>query len=197
MTGIFRAVLVLAGALSLFACASQPAPLFVEGDGEEPQRRLEFAGGLVASPISLVMTDFDADRNRATTRAELDVGMDAAWPGLDANGDGEASGIEFADWARDVMGSDTAIPGRVAFDSNANGMISRGEFIAGLSVEFTRLDADSDGAIDRAELVRLVMPGMSVGPRPGARTFNMRRPDGSGGGPAEPEGGSEEAGPAE
>jgi hypothetical protein len=172
MTRIFFAALALAGALSVAACAGRPPP--PRGAGG-PGRAADFSGGLIAQPIGLVMTDLDADGDRSTTRSELDAGMAAFWSELDADGDGKASPFEFADWSRAVMGSDTAIPGRVAFDLDADGVVSRAELVATLLEEFGRLDADHSDAIERAELVRLVeSPGM-IGPAGGSRTFILRR----------------------
>jgi hypothetical protein len=132
--------------------------------------------GYIVRPIALLMTDFDLDGDRRVTRDELAAGVEASWRDADADGDGATSAFEFADWARLVMGSESAIPGRVAFDVNVDSAVSRAEFVQTLSEEFARLDADENEILERSELVRFIEPVMQRG-------GGQARPGGEGGAP--------------
>jgi Ca2+-binding EF-hand superfamily protein len=182
MTRFLCAALALAGALAAAAClpgrsSNRPPPARMPpASGEAGIGRAEaFAGGLVVQPFALLLTDFDATGDRRVTPAELEAGVAAAWRELDRDGDGSASALEFADWSRAAMGSDNTIPGRVAFDRDASGTISRSEFEAQIGQEFARLDADRNGVVERAEMVRLVEPGAAMRGGPGAGREVVRR----------------------
>jgi hypothetical protein len=187
MTRNLCLALALASVLTALACAPSRSPPRLGRDGGSGEG--EFTGGLIVQPFALLLTDFDTDGDRHVTPAELEAGVAAAWRELDRDLDGSASALEFADWSRAAMGAENTIPGRVAFDRDSSGTISRSEFEAQIGQEFARLDADRSGAVERAELVRLVVPGRSRGgPAPDGGAVRTRRPGpggdgGPGGGP--------------
>jgi hypothetical protein len=155
MTKAYFAPLALAGALAVAACASEEHRHY-RGGGREGGGG--FQGGFVVQPIALLLTDFDANHDHVITRAELEAGIPAAWKELDANGAGKASPFEFAAWAKKVMGSENPIPGRITFDKNLDGVITKEEFTATLADEFARLDTNHDDKLDRSELVHMYEP---------------------------------------
>jgi hypothetical protein len=191
MTSKLCIALALAGALSAAACGGRPQPPRMGGPGGGPGGPGGGFSGLIAQPVALLFSDFDADRDRRVMRAEVDRGVDAAWLSLDRNGDGVASALEFADWAKVVMGSETATPGRIAMDADADGSLSSAEVRNGLLAEFDRLDSNDDDALDRSELVRMLERGGMGMMGPEGETFILRRggPGGGQGGSGGPGGG--------
>ncbi len=175
MTSKLCIALALAGAFSVAACGGGSSPAQMRGGP------IGGFSGLIAQPVSLLFSDFDVDGDRRVTRAGVEAGAAATWPLLDGNGDGSASALEVADWARVVMGSETATPGRVAMDANADGALSPAELRAGLLVEFDRMDANDDGALDRVELVRVIERGGRTRAGQEAEMELRRGPDGPGG----------------
>jgi hypothetical protein len=159
MTDTDRVALALVGALALAACAPGGSP---PRNGERGGPGAEAAvGGLIVTSFALLLTEFDADGDRRVTRDELAAGVAAAWIELDTDRDGSASPFEFVDWSRAAIGLGQVIPGRVAFDRNADGQVTPAEFEAMFGAEFARLDANGDGAVERAELVRRAAPAAS------------------------------------
>lgn len=176
MTRVISTALALGCALAAAACAHSGPPR--QGRGGPAGD----AGGFVAQPIALVMSDFDADHDRTITRDELEAGAAAAWRELDENGDGDATPFELEAWQARALGSTEATPGRVTFDRNLDGRITEEEFLAALRNQFQRLDADGNAALARAELVRLVEPTFP-GPRRedgDLRDARQRSPGGGG-----------------
>jgi hypothetical protein len=183
MTSKIAVALALAGVLSVAACGGRPQPPRGGGPGGGPSGPAGGFSGLIAQPVGLLFADFDLDSDRRVTREETEAGSASTWTLMDANGDGAGSALEFADWAKAVMGSENAVPGRVAFDRNADGSVSSGELRTGLFAEFDRLDRNGDDALSRDELVRLIEPrgmGMTGGEGEG---FVLRREGGPGGPP--------------
>ena len=137
-------------ALSLAACATRH---------HGPQRGFErpggiaFAGQVMVQPIALLFSDYDRDRDRRLTEAELKAGMDASFAEADADKSGTIGALEFQAWAEKALGSKDAMPGFLRFDTDMSSAISRDELVKTLTGEFTRFDANKDSVLERGELV--------------------------------------------
>jgi hypothetical protein len=56
------------------------------------------------------------------------------------------------------MGSETALPGPFAIDTDGDDRLARVEVVSEFGRHFARLDANSDGAVTRAELLTVRNP---------------------------------------
>lgn len=139
--------------LALFLCASCASdPRDRRGP---PQERGGSAGasytGMAAKPISVLFASMDVDRDAVVDAAELTLGTDVEWLRL-SNG-GPVSALGFEAWSIDVLGSKDTLPSFVAFDRDLDGAITPDEFSVRLRTEFSALDSDKNGRLERSELV--------------------------------------------
>ncbi|MBI1188734.1 MAG: hypothetical protein GC206_15620 [Alphaproteobacteria bacterium] len=156
-----RAVLVLIPALVVGACAGRPqGPPRAPGAAE--------AERAMAAPNALLLTSFDADSDLEIDGGELDAGAVREFARADDDGDGALSPFEYNAWAEAALGG-LHVPRRLEFDSNVDNSITRAEFEAALRALMQAYDADGDGRIVRAELIR-ERPRMMAAPE------GMRRP---------------------
>lgn len=159
-------VVLLAG-----ACATGPRGGPQQGAPEPSQ---------ILSPDALIFADFDADRDRRVTRAELDAGITAAWTAAAKSAMATSIGyIEWRDWLTKSAGAEFDI-GPVGFDTDADLRITKDEFTTALTRRFTAMDANSDGVLDRGEFVRTVL-GRGMGGMGPVRSGEA--PQGGGGPP--------------
>ena len=92
----------------------------------------------------------DADRDGEVTRAEFDAARNARFAGIDANKDGVLEVSELRAWRR-------TWPSRVrdarfkALDADGDGKVGAEEFVARRKTAFADIDANKDGAVDKAE----------------------------------------------
>ena len=135
-------------------------------------------GGIQA--IALLFTDYDTDRDRRVTTAELEQGATESFAGADGDSNGMVTPLEYAAWSKAALGSETALPGRLAFDPDFNNSITPDEFRNALRQQFIKLDKDSDGVLTRAELLAPApQAGIAPGggrPSGGPPSFGGRRP---------------------
>lgn len=136
---VFFAPLVLAS-----ACAGRP---------HGPPRGVNDGERAAAAPSALLIIGFDADADLAVTAAEVDAGGRREFARADRDADGVVSPFEYNAWAEAALGGLHA-PRRLAFDSNVDNSITAAEFAAALQALMRSLDANGDGRIVRAELVR-------------------------------------------
>jgi hypothetical protein len=108
------------------------------------------------SADALMVAGFDADSDMSTTSAESDAGIAREFARADSNGDGSLQPIEFSTWSSLVLGGTQIGPYRLDFDRNVDNVITREEFDTELRARFTAYDEDENGAVARAEMVRLV-----------------------------------------
>ncbi len=153
-----RGLVPLLGAIVLVGCASS-------SNGAPDQSRRAGAGGAAgfsgtaSRPISLLMSEFDADRDRRITEAELSAGIAKEWGAMEAAG--STTPLAYKSWQVAALGSEEALPAFLSFDRNLNNELSADEFEQHMRQEFSELDRDNDGVLTRAEL-----------------TFTLRRPQG-------------------
>ena len=92
----------------------------------------------------------DANKDGAVTRAEFDAARNARFAAIDANKDGALEVSELRAWRR-------AWPARFrdarfkALDGDGDGKLGVEEYVARRKAAFERIDADKDGAVDKAE----------------------------------------------
>jgi hypothetical protein len=146
------ALALFAAGLGAAACAGEP-----HGGG----RGGRFGGmdaaerpSVIVRPGALLLEGMDANRDLAVTRAELDAAIDPLFAAADANHDGALSPVEFSLWSEKYLGTAEATPGRMSFDTNQNGLITKQEFTARLVLLFNEYDANHDGVVTRQELVQ-------------------------------------------
>lgn len=108
------------------------------------------------SADALMFAAFDADSDMSVTSAESEAGIAREFTRADSNGDGSLQPIEFSAWSNLVLGGSQIGPYRLDFDRNVDNVITREEFETELRARFTAYDEDENGAVARAEMVRLV-----------------------------------------
>ncbi|MCY3827570.1 MAG: hypothetical protein OXF89_00375 [Rhodospirillaceae bacterium] len=92
----------------------------------------------------------DANKDSAVTRAEFDAARNARFAAIDANKDGALEVSELRAWRR-------AWPARFrdarfkALDGDGDGKLGVEEYVARRKAAFERIDANKDGAVDKAE----------------------------------------------
>lgn len=126
-----------------------------------------------AEPAGLFLAGLEGGQP-TLTRAQFLNAIDGQWAAADTDGDGSLRTFELQAWRTTWFGSDDGWPGLFHFDANSDGAVSKPEFKAGLDAVFTTFDKNTDGVIDRAELlVEKRRPDMRFGPRgrqaPGGR----------------------------
>lgn len=157
---------IVAGLLALAAaaaCASGPS---TSSRSNEPLRAL-------MSADVMMLVSFDADGDLSTSGVEVDAGLDREFARADTNGDGSMQPIEFQNWGNLVLGGGHLGPYRLDFDRNVDNVITREEFDTEIRARVDYYDENEDGALARAEFVRLVgqirrpreRPDSSVAPR--------------------------------
>ena len=129
------------------------------------------------SGAALLLVQFDADRDYATTRAEAEAGAQAEWTRA-AEGAAMLTPIKFETWAARTLGGPNIGPYRLAFDTNVNNEITPAEFSAAILAKFDKYDADKDGTVRRPEMVER-LPEPQRGP-PGAGPDSERVAPGGG-----------------
>ncbi len=135
--------LALFGVSALAACASG------RGREGEPIRAL-------LSADALMFVGFDADGDLSTSGAEIAAGLTREFARADASRDGSLQPIEFQHWSAQALGGAQMGPYRLDFDRNVDNLITRQEFENEIHARARDYDGNEDGALSRAEFVRLV-----------------------------------------
>jgi hypothetical protein len=167
---------MLLAAVALSACATGPRG----GPGERQEAAAE-----TVVPEALIFLEFDANRDRVITDAELRAGLDADWAQA-SKGAASIGHIELREWLVTVLGSDAFDFGPVGFDTNYDATVTKAEFTNAFSNRFANLDANKDGSLSRKELVRQSLgrgfpgqtPGQQGGPPGGGQGGGRGGPPG-------------------
>lgn len=163
-----RAALILVSGMTLTvaACASSP-------DTTEPTNGS--GPRAFAAPVALLLGDLDLDRDAVVQREEVGEGARRLFTAADADQSGALERPELVDFLVARLGSEYPSPGRIAFDADGDGATPFADFEAVLISACERFDANQDGALTRAELVREFTPGARPGGRGGREGQRRRR----------------------
>ena len=136
-----------AGSLLLSACATKPERRGPPQDrqGQGPAR----SSGTFVKPVGLLFAGMDKNGDAIVTRSELDAGIQAEWSDFERN----PSAAYFSTWSVKKLGSTDAFPTFLMFDKNINGVVSAEEFSERLQIEFRQADKNSDGRLERSEML--------------------------------------------
>jgi hypothetical protein len=162
-----RLLLILLGVLTALPAYAQQTP----GAPPAPGAAAQPPANLIAEPVGLMIAGFDSDGDGRITRAEFDAGVRHSFELADPQHRGSLSYIGFSDWAETWLGNRNALPSPFEVDADGDNRITLPELADRFDLFFTRFDANKDGVIVHAELVR-------VGPPQMIRFDRRRRRDG-------------------
>ena len=185
----FVGCILLVGALA--ACASGPSrqgPRGLRGPAGGSEEIL--APRPLKTSVGLLFASFDADDDMQISRSELNAGIDRAFARADQNNDGDVAPLEFEAFTKAALDGGKSPPFRLDFDRDVDGRIALAEFRTELTAISASLDADKDGALSHAEMLKALEtqagPGARMGgpgairgqngPPSGDREGGMRRP---------------------
>lgn len=155
-----KVAILIAATAALSACAS---------GGDRAGQRSEPIRALLSAD-ALMFVGFDADADLSVSASEIEAGLNREFARADANGDGQLQPIEFQNWANLVLGGNQLGPYRLDFDRNVDNAITREEFDAEIRARVRDYDENANGALSRGEFVRLVgvtRPPTPTRPTPG------------------------------
>ena len=110
---------------------------------------------IMAEPVALMIAAFDSNGDARVTRAECEAGVARSFASIDTAKAGSLGYIQFADWAERWLGDRNALPSPYETDTDDNNRITLAELQAKIGEAFTRFDVNSDGVLDRSELLTL------------------------------------------
>ena len=108
--------------LFLTACASRDEPP-QSGEAMRPDR----LGGIV-EPVGLDLSGLDQNQDAVVTMEEFNEGITSLFLGADHDGNGTLSTWEFRSFSETHLGSEYAVPGRLAFDPDGDSIIDSNSF---------------------------------------------------------------------
>jgi len=160
-TLISTSALVAVLALPLFALGTQaqPAPGATQTEQAAPDAAPDDAKkgrhGHRGKMIDRIFSEFDTNGDGSVERAEFDKVRDERFAAVDANKDGKIDRDEFRQHRREMRQEWRAkrmdwMTKRL--DTDKDGSVSEDEFLAGPKKRFEKLDTNSDGKIDSAEM---------------------------------------------
>lgn len=135
--------------LSLSACATKPERGGGGKKGDRQQSQQSRQSGTFLQPISALFISMDSNGDKATSRAEMEAGIQAEWTTFDQN----PSAISFSRWSLKNLGSIDAKPSFMRFDADFNSVISEDEFLGQLRNDFDRSDKNKDNRLERSEMI--------------------------------------------
>lgn len=100
-------------------------------------------------PVGGLFLSMDKNGDKMTTKAEAQTAIQAEW----ASFDNRPSAAYFAQWSITNLGSTDVMPTFMSFDRDFNGVVSEEEFASQLDRDFNRLDKNSDGHLERSEML--------------------------------------------
>lgn len=129
--------------------------------GQAPQGTSPVPISETAEPVGLAVAAFDSDHDGATSLSEYDAALARTFTAADRDGNQALGYIEYSGWAETWLGSQTALPGPYAIDTNGDDRISSDEFLAEFRRQFARLDRSGDGSVSHAELLTIRNPRLA------------------------------------
>lgn len=142
---VWTLAVLMCGAAALMGCAS--------GGGGREHGRTEPVRALLSAD-AMMYGDFDADHDYQVSVAEIEAGITTEFARADSNNDGSLGPIEYQNWANAVLGGGMTPPYRLDFDRNVDNLISREEFRNEILARGREYDSDENGLISRGEFVR-------------------------------------------
>ena len=167
----------IAAVLALSACATEPTRKAPSSDRDGPRKQARSSGTFM-HPIAALFIEMDINKDKATDRSELTSGTQNQWAEFGQN----PGAIRFSQWSKTSLGSTDAIPNFMNFDGDFNGTVTESEFSTQLETEFTRLDKNGDGRLERSEMLVSFQAQRSQGKGKSGQGRQQR--DGNGGGRA-------------
>jgi hypothetical protein len=141
------ALAAMAGGLAMLgACASDNRDL-----GSQPS-----APRVLLSADALVFVSFDSNGDLMVDAGEIEAGVAREWVRADTSGDSVLAPLEFGAWAEAALGGNQLPPFRLDFDRNVDNSISEEEFRTEFAARVSDYDANGDGVLSRAEMLRPV-----------------------------------------
>ncbi len=113
------------------------------------------SGRVIIEPISLFFASSDRDGDAIVTEPELGIAIQNELENMG----GKMRPLQFMDWSLKTLGSSDISPRFLSFDTNFDSVISESEFSARLRAEFSRLDKNEDGQLERSEMIRSLRDG--------------------------------------
>ena len=137
-------------------------------------------GGNTTQETALFLATLDMDGDFRVTETDLDGAGPRLFVRLDTDKNGVVSGLEYQSFAETVLGNRFAAPGRIHFDRDLSGNISREEFEAALAALAKKFDTDGNGSIDWSELtVAATNRGSAMQPPEGGKPGERLPPHGN------------------
>ncbi|MEM9178193.1 MAG: signal transduction protein [Pseudomonadota bacterium] len=143
--------------LSAFALATLLISACANGPDRRPPRGGDRGGeqssfeGYAAKPVTLLFVSMDQNNDARISSDELLRGIDREWDLLTSRH--PIGALEYGEWSAATLGSSDALPSFISFDRDLDGSLSELEFGDRLRAEFADLDKNSDGLLDRSELI--------------------------------------------
>ncbi|MHA6723405.1 EF-hand domain-containing protein [Sphingomonas sp. RS2018] len=155
--------------LFLAAQAVQPAATDAQAT-RRPDAYRPPQSTIVAEPVALLLTGFDRDGDARVTLAETRAGIAAITAGPEWQAG--LGYLAFADWSERWLGDRNGVPTPFEIDRDGDNRVTATELAARVEAIFTRLDANRDGTLSRAEMLTVrssPMNGNGRGRREGDR----------------------------
>lgn len=166
---------MIVATLALSACATKPErrgpPSGERGAGHHAK-----SSGTFLLPVAALFIDMDTDGDRATTRAEMEQGIQTEWAKFDRS----PSAVNFTPWIIKTFGSPNATPNLMSFDHDFNGVVSKDEFSDRIHREFRTLDKNGDGRVERSEMLVAFAAPQGERSRQGGDSGRSKRGQGGG-----------------
>lgn len=151
---VLLTTLLIGTSIILVGCASGGRGPGPGGPAGGMQRRgVDMPEGYVTRPIALVFTAMERDGNGLISRIEAEDGALREWKSATSDRGTTLSASQYNAWAASALGSPDALPSRLTFDTDLDGVISEVEFLAGFRREFEALDKNEDGRLSRLEMI--------------------------------------------
>jgi hypothetical protein len=110
---------------------------------------------MMVEPAAMMIAACDADGDARVTRAELDACVARSFAAIDTAHAGSIGYIAYGDWAERYLGDRNALPSPFEVDGDHDNRITQAELQADLARIFTRVDANHDGVVTRAECLTI------------------------------------------
>lgn len=143
-----RMIIMATFSIYVAGCTSSPDKRRGDRSREQPAHAI----GLVASPVAVLFATMDTNNDRVISQSEINTGLASEWSFADTDANGSVTPFEASNWAKASLGSTTALPNRLSFDTDLNAIVTELEFSQRIQLEFDLLDLDHNAELTRDEL---------------------------------------------